>query len=133
MAIYSIKREHIDQRILIQHLIERIVHQNHDIDVALERVDQTFLYSSIENKSDKMLSILAILFMPPTLVSGLFGMNVNVPYETTGSETIPDHISGFFETWWWCIKHTGPFWTITAIALSISVVLIIVFYKTNLI
>ena len=39
IAIYSVRREHIDQRILIQHLIERIVHLNHDIDVALERVD----------------------------------------------------------------------------------------------
>ena len=60
-------------------------------------------------------------------------MNVNVPYETTGSETIPEHITGFFNVWWWCICHTGAFWIITMLALSISAILILVFYKTNLI
>ena len=61
-------------------------------------------------------SCLAIVFLPPTLISGMFGMNVNVPWQTDGDDDNDLH----------------AFYTIGMISILTSALLILIFYKTNL-
>jgi hypothetical protein len=73
-------------------------------------------------------SCLAIIFLPPTLISGLFGMNVNVPFQTTGEDVDLDGKS----FWYLLFVHNGPFWMIALSSVLISLSLIYSFYKLNL-
>ena len=72
-------------------------------------------------------SCLAIIFLPPTLISGAFGMNVNVPFQTAGAaeQGGSDWLTIFND-------NNGPFWTIVGVSIMISGLLLALFYKFNM-
>ena len=109
-------------------MIDRITHDNHSIEGAIARIEQTFLYFKIENKIMTIFSVLAIIFMPPTLITGLFGMNVNVPFQTFGEDVDLNDKS----LWYMLTVHNGPFFSITIISILMSVSLLLGFHKMNL-
>ena len=65
---------------MFKFMIDRILHDNHTIEGAIARIEQTFIYFQLENKVMTIFSCLAIIFLPPTLISGAFGMNVDIPF-----------------------------------------------------
>ena len=109
-------------------MIDRITHDTHSIEGAIARIEQTFLYFKIENKIMTIFSVLAIIFMPPTLVTGLFGMNVNVPFQTFGED---DDISDK-SLWYLLTVHNGPFFLIAITSVLLSATLLLGFHKMNL-
>jgi Mg2+ and Co2+ transporter CorA len=73
-------------------------------------------------------SVLAIIFMPPTLITGLFGMNVNVPFQTYGEDVDLNEKS----LWYVMTVHNGPFFTIALLSILMSISLLFGFQKMNL-
>jgi hypothetical protein len=74
--------------------------------------------------------------MPPTLVSGLMGMNCNVPWQTTGDpDIVPNHVKvqGYWARFLWCLNHNGPFFGITMGAMAISAIGYCYFRSKNII
>ena len=113
---------------MFKFMIDRIVHDNHTIEGAISRIEQTFIYFQLENKVMTLFSCLAIIFLPPTLISGAFGMNVDVPFQTSGAndDDAPDSWSVWFN------DNNGPFFTIVLISVMISALLLLLFYKYNM-
>jgi len=109
-------------------MIDRITHDNHSIEGAIARIEQTFLYFKIENKVMTIFSVLAIIFMPPTLIASLFGMNVNVPFQTYGEDVDLNEKS----IWYMLTIHNGPFFMISIMSVMLSVLLLLGFRKMNL-
>ena len=109
-------------------MIDRITHENNSIEAAIARIEQSFLYFQIENKVMMIFSCLAIIFLPPTVISGLFGMNVNVPFQTTGEDVDLDGKS----FWYLMFVHNGPFWMIVFTSFILTISLLVGFYKMNL-
>ena len=94
----------------------------------MARIEQTFLYFKIENKIMTIFSVLAIIFMPPTLITGLFGMNVNIPFQTFG-EDVDLHEKSL---WYMMTTHNGPFFLIAIMSILLSGSLLLSFHKMNL-
>ena len=72
------------------------------------------IISNNANDSMKKLTIITILLAVPTLIAGLWGMNMPVPFQqgVTAAETV------------W-------FWVMAGIALLITVVLAVILFKGN--
>ena len=86
----------------------------------------------MESKSKKLMTIVGMTFLAPMLISGLFGMNGNLPYMK------PDNLyeipAGMTEgIWWWSFKNNCPWFTISVSVIFVSIMIIYVFFKIKLI
>ncbi|CAI2358831.1 unnamed protein product [Moneuplotes crassus] len=111
----------LEFRYLIRHLKSRMTNLNHTafiIERRLEMARNRFVASidaSISNYSRgldslmKKFAVIATIFLPLQLISGMWGMNCKVPFQTTDS------------TW--------PFWALTAVMVIMSLGFWIIFKK----
>jgi len=66
---------------------------------------KSFCYLEIENKQFRMFNIMALFFTPPTLVSGIYGMNVNVPWENNNHpDEVPPYITSSWGKFKWALN-----------------------------
>ena len=71
---------HAKLNVLIKDISSLLNHTNFSFE-RLEYLQNTVLgiINLDQNKIMKILTFVSLLFMPPTLISGIFGMNVNLP------------------------------------------------------
>ena len=71
---------HIKLTVVLKDISSLLNHTNFSFE-RLEYLQNTVLglINLDQNKIMKILTFVSLLFMPPTLISGIFGMNVNLP------------------------------------------------------
>ncbi|MBQ5828082.1 MAG: magnesium and cobalt transport protein CorA, partial [Bacteroidales bacterium] len=71
---------HTKLNVLVKDIASLLNHTNFNF-VRLEYLQNTVLglINLDQNKIMKVLTFVSLLFMPPTLISGIFGMNIGLP------------------------------------------------------